>query len=250
MDESSSKVVGFPAKKDDDDKQRAGDQTQTERLNALYQWADGCLEAAGLLKLLRDAKTLVELDAIKFEPGNLTLVVMIRDALYPSSSGKVRAKHFQHLTERTLEGILRARFNHYNKEQRKKLIAGEQQTVAEEEAREKREEDVKFYGELGQYKVRDRGVFVRTVEELEPGQSLTKWVQISRTRIELMAVTRSKEDDCWGVYVKINNMDGRVTRLAIPRSVINDMQGPLPGDWRTWAPTLFASSVNIFQIFS
>src|SRR6516225_8269546 len=116
MDESSVKVVGFPAKKDDDDKQHAGDQTQTERLNALYQWAEGCLEAAGLLKLLCDAKTREELDAIKFEPGNLTLVVMIRDALHPDSLGKARDKHFQHLSEKTLENILRARFNHYNKE--------------------------------------------------------------------------------------------------------------------------------------
>ena len=44
-----------------------------------------------------------------------------------------------------------------------------------------------------------------------------------------MAVTRSKEDDCWGIYVKINNMDGRVTRLAIPRSIINDQQGTIAG---------------------
>ena len=228
MNNSSSKVVGFLAKNDDDEKQHGGDQTQNERLNALYQWADGCLEAAGLLKLLHDAKTREELDAIKFEPGNLTLVMMIRDALHPGS-GKARGKHFQHFTEKMLENILRERFNQFKKDQNKKLIASEQKTVADEEAREKREEDVKFYGDLGQYKVRDRGVFVRTIEELEPGESLTKWVQISRTRIELTAVTRSKEDDCWGVYIKINNMDGRVTRLAIPRSVINDMQGTIAG---------------------
>ena len=231
MDESSSKVVGFPVKKDDefsakkDDKQHSGD----DRLKLLFEWAEHALEASGLLKLLRDAKTLSELDAIKFEPGNLTLVVLIRDALHSGSSGKARAKHFQHLTEKHLENILRARFNHYIKEQRKKLIAGEQQTAAEEEAREKHDEDVKFYGEFGQYKVRDRGVFVHTEEELETGEKLPKWLQISRTRIELTAVTRSKEDDCWGVYIKINNMDGRVTRLAIPRSVINDMQGNIAG---------------------
>ena len=225
MDESSLKVVGFPAKKDDEKQQYVGD----DRLKALFEWAERVLEASGLLKQLRDANTREELDAIKFEPGNLTLVVMIRDALHPGSSGKARDKHFQHLTEKMLENILRARFNHYSKEQRKKLIAGEQQTAAEEEAREQREEDVKFYGEFGQYKVRDRGVFVRIEEELEPGEKLPKWLQISRTRIELMAVTRSKEDDSWGVYIKINNMDGRVTRLAIPRSVINDMQGTIAG---------------------
>jgi hypothetical protein len=64
---------------------------------------------------------------------------------------------------------------------------------------------------------------------LETGEKLPKWLQISCTRIELMAVTRSKEDDCWGIYVKINNMDGRVTRLAIPRSIINDQQGTIAG---------------------
>ncbi len=54
-------------------------------------------------------------------------------------------------------------------------------------------------------------------------------MQISRTRIELLAVTRSKQDDKWGVYVKIINMDGRAMRLAIPRNIINDKQGSIAG---------------------
>ena len=176
------------------------------------------LEAAGFLKLLRDTKTRGGLDAIKFEPGHPALIMAIQDALHPD---KARQRHFECLTAKMLENILRARFNHYKKEQHRKLIADELNTAAEEEAREKREEDVKYYGELGQYKVRDRGVFVRTEEELETGETLPKWLQISRTRIELMAVTRSREDDNWGVYVRVVNMDGRVTRLAIPRNIIS-----------------------------
>jgi uncharacterized protein (DUF927 family) len=223
---SVTRAVGFPKKKNpDDDEPQYGDD---QRLKALFQWAERVLEAAGLLILLCDARTREELDAIQFEPGNVALVMAINDALHPD---KARQKHFAHLTAKMLENILRARFNHYKKEQHKKLIVDEQQIAAEEEAREKhdREEDVKLYGELGQYKVRKRGVFVRTLEELETGETLTKWVQISRTRIDLTAVTRSKEDDNWGVYVKIVNMDGRVTRLAIPRSIINDQQGTIAG---------------------
>jgi uncharacterized protein (DUF927 family) len=195
---------------------------------ALFDWAKRVLEDAGLLQLLRDARTRKELDDIKFEPGNVTLVIAIRKALHPGS-GKEREKHFQYLSEKSLEKILRNRFEDSKKYQRDKLIENEQQAAADEEAREKRDEDVKFYGELGQYKVRDRGVFVHTVEELKTGEAITKWLQISRTRIELTAVTRSNQDDNWGVYVKLRNMDGRVTGLAIPRSVINDQQGTIAG---------------------
>jgi hypothetical protein len=191
---------------------------------ALFAWAKRVLEEAGLLQLLREAKTLEALDAIKFEPGNVTLIIAIQKALHPGS-GKEREKHFEHLSAKSLEKILRNRFEDSKKYQRDKLIADEQQQAANEEAREKRDEDVKFYGELGQYKVRDRGVFVRTDEQLLTGETITRWTQISRTRIELVAVTRSKQDDAWGVYVKLFNMDGRVARLAIPRSVINDQQG-------------------------
>ncbi len=192
---------------------------------ALFDWAQRVLEDAGLLQLLRDAKTFAELDSIKFDDGNVTVILAITEAAQLGSSKKSKS-HFQGLGEGSLRKILRNRFEDYKKDQRKKLIESEQQAAAEEEAKE---EDVKLYSELGQYKVRDRGVFVRTVEELITGESITKWVQISRTPIELIAVTRSNQDDNWGVYVKLRNMDGRVTRLAIPRSVINDQQGTIAG---------------------
>jgi len=187
---------------------------ENQRQKALYRWADAVLEAAGLLKQLRDAKTLQELENLKFEPGTPTLILAIQDALQPD---KKREKHFERLTVKMLEHILRARFNVFKKDERKKLINNECQAAADQEAPEKTEEIVKFYGDLGEYMVRDRGIFLHTEEELETGEKLPKWRQISRTRIELQAVTRSKEDDNWGVYVKINNMDGRITRLAIPQ---------------------------------
>jgi hypothetical protein len=210
------------------DKEIPDKDDQKPRLDALFGWAERVLEEAGLLQLLRDAKTREELDGTKFEPGNVKLIVAISDALHPGS-GKKREPRFEHLSEKALEAILRNRFNDFKKELHKKLIADEQQTVAEEDARQKREEDVKFFGEFGQYKARDCGVFVQTEEQLLTGELLTKWVQISRTRIELTGVTRSNQDDNWGVYVKIVNMDGRVMRLAIPRNIINDVQGTIAG---------------------
>ena len=125
--------------------------------------------------------------------------------------------------------ILRNRFEAYKKDEKEKLIASEQQTAAAEEAREKREENAKFYGEFKQYKVLDHGgVSVLITEELKTGKSVPKWVQISRTRIELLAVTRSRQDDNWGIYVKTINMDGRATRLAIPAISSMTSRGTLP----------------------
>jgi hypothetical protein len=202
---------------------------QTEQMNALFQWAQKVLKDAGLLKTLADAKTREELDAIKLDVGDPALIMAIRNALHPGA-GKSRKEHFENLNESQLRMILRNRFEAYKKDEKEKLIASEKQTAAAEEAREKREENAKFYGEFKQYKVLDHGgVSVLITEELKTGESVPKWVQISRTRIELLAVTRSRQDDNWGVYVKIINMDGRATRLAIPRNIINDQQGNVAG---------------------
>jgi hypothetical protein len=221
---SDNKAVGFPKKEIPDNDEPPHDEDQRQK--ALFEWAERVLKAAGLLKVLRDAKTREELESIKFEPGNVALVMAINDALHPD---KKREKHFEHLTAKALEKILQARFNAFKRDEHKKLINNERQTAADEEARERAEEDVKLYGDFGQYKVRDRGVFVHTEEELETGEKLPKWLQISRTRIELEAVTRSKEGHNWGVCVRMLNMDGRVTRLAIPRNIINDQEGNVAG---------------------
>jgi hypothetical protein len=105
--------------------------------------------------------------AIKFDDGDVKLIVAIREALHLGSVKKPK-KDFLHLTEASLRKILRNRFEDAKKNARKRLIESEQQVAADEEAQE---EDVKFYGEFGQYKTRDRGVFVRTIEELPTGET-------------------------------------------------------------------------------
>ena len=103
-DSGSGALIPFPR----------GDQTQHgDPTTALFQWAVQVLEAAGVLKALRDAKTCEELEAIKFEPDHPALIMMIRDTLHPS--GKARDKLFKHLSEKKLEGILRNRFTDYKK---------------------------------------------------------------------------------------------------------------------------------------
>jgi Domain of unknown function (DUF927) len=202
---------------------------QTEHMKALFEWAEKVLKDMGLLDVLRDVETREELDGVKLDEGDPTLIMAIRDALHPGA-GKSRKKHFERLTELQLKRVLRNRLNVNRKDKKQQLRANEEQTAAAEEARETREENARFYGEFKQYKVLDHGgVSVLITEELKTGESVTKWVQISRTRIELVAVTRSKQDDNWGVYVKIINMDGRATRLGIPRNIINDKQGSIAG---------------------
>jgi hypothetical protein len=200
-------------------------QNQTDPLRPLFAWAKEVLR--GQFEALANATTLEQLEAIKFNADDPAVIIAINDALYPGK-GKERAKHFANMNENKLRGILRNRFNDRKKDRKKELIEGEKEAAAAEEAREKRE-GAKFYGAFKQYKVLDRGVSVLITEKLKTGDAVSKWVQISRTRIELMAVTRSKQDDDWGVYVKIINMDSRSKYLAIPRSVINDVSGNIAG---------------------
>jgi Domain of unknown function (DUF927) len=202
---------------------------QTEEMRAWFEWADRVLQDMGVLGALRNATREQILDAIDLDMGHPALIAAIHNVLYPGK-GRTRPRHFEHMTERHLKGILRSRLNTYKREAKLELRENAKEHAAAEEAREKRQENVKFYGEFKQYKVLDHGgVYVEQTEELPDGEADTKWVQIARTRIDLLAVTRSKQDDSWGVYVKIINMDGRVTRLAIPRSIINDKQGNIAG---------------------
>jgi hypothetical protein len=201
---------------------------ETADKTALFKWADGVLEDMGLLDELRHATTREELDAIELDEGDPTLIMAIRDALHPGQGKKIK-RHFESLKDGHLRAILRNRFKSHQKDEKDKLVAGEERTAADEEAREKREENAKFYGEFKQYKALDHGGVYVLLTENTPTESISRWVQISRTRIELLAVTRSKQDDNWGVFVKIINMDGRATRLAIPRDIINDKQGSIAG---------------------
>jgi uncharacterized protein (DUF927 family) len=200
-------------------------QDQAAQQKALFDWAEEVLK--GQFAALSRATTLEQLEAIQFDPNDIVVLTAIRDALYPGK-GKKRKSHFENWKEQQLEKILRNRFNDRKKDQKQKLLGDAKATAVAEEAREKRE-GAKFYGAFKQYKVLDRGVWVLITEKLKTGDAVSTWVQISRTRIELMAVTRSRQDDDWGVYVKIINMDSRSKYLAIPRSVINDVSGNIAG---------------------
>ena len=189
---------------------------QTEEMKAWFKWADCVLQDMGVLDALQNAKTREQIDAIDLDRGHPALIAAIRNVLYPGK-GKPRRQHFEYMTEQHLKGILRSRLNKHRKEAKFELSEKAKEDAAKEEQREKREENVKFYGEFKQYKVLDHGgVYVEQTEELPDGGTDTKWVQIARTRIDLLAVTRSKQDDNWGVYVKIINMDGRAYAIGNP----------------------------------
>ena len=202
---------------------------QTEEMTAWFEWADRVLQDMGVLDALRNAKTREQIDAIDLDMGRPASIAAIRNVLHPGK-GKPRRQHFEHMTEQHLKGILRSRLNKHKKEAQLDLSEKAKEDAAKEEQREKREENVKLYGEFKQYKVLDHGgVYVEQTEELPDGEADTKWVQIARTRIDLLAVTRSKQDDNWGVYIQIVNLDGRLTGLAIPRHIITDRQGNIAG---------------------
>src|ERR1700730_15960322 len=95
---------------------------QTKQMKALFEWAEKVLKDMGLLDALRDVKTREELDALKLDEGDLTLIMAIRDALHPGA-GKSRKKHFERLTELQLKGILRNRLNMKRNDKKQKLAA-------------------------------------------------------------------------------------------------------------------------------
>jgi hypothetical protein len=151
-------------------------QDQAEQRNALIDWADKVLESSGLFDALRHAMTLEDLDAIKFDAGNSTVILAIVAASHPGK-GKTRSRRFENMSDKFLNAILKNRFDDRKKDENKKLIEGEQQKAADEEVREKAEENVRFYGEFKKHKVLDHGgVFVLVDEKLITGDVMPKWV--------------------------------------------------------------------------
>ena len=199
-------------------------QDETDQKTAWFAWAEEVLKPQ--FKKLEDATTREELEAIQFDVDDLAVIMAIQQMLHEDP----RPKHFERLNEKWLKGILSSQFKNKKIERKRVLIEKEKADAAKEAAREKDEEHASVYGEFGQFKVTDHGgVSVFVTEKLKDGDPSSKWVQISRTRIDLWAITRSKHDDQWGVYVRLTNMDGRLTYKAIPRTIINDMQGAIAG---------------------
>jgi uncharacterized protein (DUF927 family) len=76
------------------------------------------------------------------------------------------------------------------------------------------QDNVKYYSP--DFKVSDRGVFVRKFDE----QQHPFWDQICTTRIDIEALTRDERAENWGTYIVITNRDGGKKKLAVPHALI------------------------------
>jgi hypothetical protein len=149
------------------------------------------------------------LDAIKFDRDDLAAIEAISLILSERQKKKPRL-HFEYIPGEQLRGIISGRFGEAKKFFRSRLIEKDEEQAVEDNARARNEQNARFYGEFRQYRVTDdMGLEQEVFENPADGPpSPRKWVQISRTRIDLEAVTRSKKNDDWGVYIRLRNMDG------------------------------------------
>jgi hypothetical protein len=221
--------------------QHAGEESATRR--AWFRWAketlglkdgdadyDGDFRQGSQIDGLRHANNRDELNALKFDADDLAVIEAISVIL--GSSPKKRPQHFETLTEGQLRRILSGRFEDAKRFFRSRLIENEERQATEDNIRARNEENARFYGEFRQYRATDdMGLEEEVLEDSADGPPPPRqWVQISRTRIDLEAVTRSKKDDDWGVYIKLRNMDGRDTNKSIPRTIITDLKGSVASD--------------------
>jgi Domain of unknown function (DUF927) len=200
------------------------------------------------LDKLRLAATRKELEAIEFDKDDSDVIEALDNIVGPGR--KKRPKHFENASEGRLLRYLSGRFKDAKKFFRDKLFRDEVTKAAETEAYERAEENARFYGEFRQYKVTDGGgVFEQVTDDPKDGLPSTKWVQISGTRIDLLAVTRSKKDDDWGVYIKLRNMDGRDTLKSIPRSIITDLKGSVAADLAELGADIIRDQIGRLPVF-
>jgi putative DNA primase/helicase len=104
----------------------------------------------------------------------------------------------------------------------KRIIAARRSDKSKAKARAERsraepdddKDNVKFYPP--DFKVSDRGVFARKVED----DGCPFWERICTTRIDLEALTRDGRGENWGTYIIITNHDGGKKKLAVPLGLI------------------------------
>jgi hypothetical protein len=198
---------------------------------AHFDWADAVLKGCGLDEAVKLAKTREDLDGITLDPDDPDVVIAIRDALHPI--GRQPDACFVGLKADQLKRLLVSRLNELKKPKLKKIIDAQ----TKRETAYDRKQGVKYYGDS--YKVANQGVFwLREPTQQEALlavflgidlDALREWVRITRTRIDLLATTRSITDDDWGVLVELTNKDGRRKRLAISASIITDKSGNIAG---------------------
>jgi hypothetical protein len=189
---------------------------------------DGDFRQGSQIDRLRHANTRDELEAIKFDGDDLAVIEAISLIL----GQKKKPGHFERFTgEGPLRRIISSCFGEAKKHFRERLIERDEERAAEDNTRARNEQHARFYGDFRQYRATDdMGLEEEVLEDSADGPPPPRqWVQISRTRIDLLAVTRSKKDDDWGVYIKLRNMDGRDTYKSVPRSIITDLKGSVAG---------------------
>jgi putative DNA primase/helicase len=111
------------------------------------------------------------------------------------------AKRFK-MTRASLKRIITAR----RSEKSKAKARGERSRAEPNDDKD----NVEFYSP--DFKVSDRGVFVRKFED--DGHPF--WDKICTTRIDLEALTRDGRAENWGTYIIITNRDGGKKKLAVP----------------------------------
>lgn len=237
---------------------------QTARMRAWLRWAKETLgleknanddttdyggeyRPGSQLDRLRLAANRDELNAIKFDKDDLAVIAAL-DRIFGQ---KHKPRYFENTKEPLLLQFLRGRFKDAKEYFRGKLIEDEGRQAAEDNTRARNEQHARFYGDFRQYRVTDdMGVEEEVLEDAADGPPPPRqWVQISRTRIDLEAVTRSKKDDDWGVYITLRNMDGRNTRKSIPRTIITDLKGSVAGDLAELGAAIVRSEINRLPAF-
>lgn len=106
------KVVKLPVSVSQDADAHA--RAETERKQRLFDWADAVLTSLGLVKVVKAAKTTMELYGITFDANSAEVVLAIREALHPASGGP-KAEYLLGLNADGLRRLLRSRFNKLRK---------------------------------------------------------------------------------------------------------------------------------------
>src|SRR5258705_4190893 len=79
---------------------------ETERLTALFQWADGVLRVLGLAEAIRAARSIEELSRIVLDVKSTEVALAIRAALHPASGQ--RQQCFDGLNQEGLKQVLKS----------------------------------------------------------------------------------------------------------------------------------------------
>jgi hypothetical protein len=95
---------------------------ETDRKKQLFAWADGMLDALGLVERVSQAGSFEDLRKVVFDTDAVEVQLAIRDALHPAGGSK--ADHFIGMREGGLKRLLNARFSQLKKQREVELLRG------------------------------------------------------------------------------------------------------------------------------